>query len=343
MAEMDIPRMARLALLVALAVSAVVSCKAPRGTAPTEKPEVAAPTVSLPPATPATPAPPAPGTPTKEPAADPVHYSGAFPASGGYATLKLGGASRRVHVHLPAGRRAHPALVVVFHGTGSNISDDAHDGAMGELGIHEVADANGFVVVAPFSTSDGGVNADHEGGGDGWRFDGDAASNVDLRLTRASIQEARRAYGVDGARVYLVGHSNGAFFAYFAAMKLPERVAAFAESSGGLIACGKRVDCEYARARATSCDALLKGAPSACKCPMGPASFPTLKPPGRVPRGFLKHNADDSTVSAVFTCRLGEHLGSRAQLTLDGTGEHGPTNDFMAKAWAFLSTKSLAD
>ena len=59
--------------------------------------------------------------------------------------------------------------------------------------------------------------------------------------------------------------------------------------------------------------------------------------------GFLKHNADDSTVSPVFTCRLGEHLGGRAQVTIDGAGEHGPTNDFMAKAWAFFSTKSLAD
>ena len=223
------------------------------------------------------------------------------------------------------------------------MSDDAHDASVGELGIREVADANGFIIVAPFSTGDGGVNADHEDGGNGWRFDGDASSNVDLALTRAAIQEARRAYGVDASRVYAVGHSNGAFFAYFAAMLLNGRFAAFAETSGGMIPCGRRVDCVFARAGATSCASLLTAAPAACKCDSSTSSFPTRKPTGRVPRGFLKHNADDSTVSAAFTCLLAKHLETRAQVSIDGTGEHGPTNDFMTKAWAFFATQSLAD
>ena len=286
------------------------------------------------------------GTPTKEPASDTVAYTGVFGAATGYATLKIGGRNRRVYVYVPPRHSPKPPLVVAFHGTGGNMGDGAHDGAMSELSIREVADANGFVVVAPFSTSEGGVNADHETGGNGWRFDDDVEANIDLAFTRASIQEARRAYRIDATHVYAVGMSNGAFFAYFAAMKLANRFAAFAESSGGLVPCGKRADCEFSKAGLKSCAALMAAAPPTCKCAIGANAFPTTKParPGaRVPQGLLKHNADDTTVSAVYTCRLGEHLGGRSQVMLDGTGEHGPTNDFMPKAWAFFATKSLAD
>ena len=317
--------------LVLLSALLAIACKSPAKETVSETPTT----------TPAATAPSAPTT--KAPGTDPISYSGSFGAKTGYAKIKVGGRDRRVYVYVPATSAAKPALVMAFHGTGSNLDDGAHDAAISELGIREVADANGFIVVAPFSTSDGGVNADHEDGGDGWRFDGDAASNLDLALTRASIQEATRAYGVDTARIYAVGHSNGAFFAYFAAMKLADRFAAFAETSGGMIPCGKRVDCTFARRGATSCSALLSAAPASCKCPVGAAAFPTVKPNGRVPPGFLKHNADDSIVSAAFTCRLAEHLGPRARVSLDGAGDHGPTNDFMAKAWAFLATKSLAD
>ena len=191
------------------------------------------------------------GTPTKEPAPDTVAYTGAFEPATGYATLKVGGRDRRVYVYVPPRHSPKPPLVVAFHGTGGNMGDGAHDGAMSELSIREVADANGFVVVAPFSTNEGGVNADHETGGNGWRFDDDVGANVDLALTRASIQEARRAFRIDATHVYAVGMSNGAFFAYFAAMKLADRFAAFAESSGGLVPCGRRVDCEF-RSRGSS-------------------------------------------------------------------------------------------
>ena len=283
------------------------------------------------------------GTPTTEPPADAISYTGTFSLTTGYANLQLGGKTRRVYVYVPQSHAAKPPLLVVFHGTGSNMSDDAHDAAMGELGVREVADANGIIVVAPFSTSDGGINADHEGGGDGWRFDGDVNTNGDLALTRASIQEARRVFGIDATHIYTVGHSNGAFFSYFAAMRLANLVAAFAENSGGLIACGQRVDCTYASSGKTSCSTLLASAPTACTCAIGATPFPTAKAAGRVPQGFLKHNADDSTVSAVFSCRLAEHLGTRATMTLDGAGEHGVTNDFMQKAWTFLAARSLAD
>ncbi len=283
-----------------------------------------------------------PGRAAAGPAADPVAYQGALPARSGFGNLSVGGQSRRVFVHAPASMPANPPLVVLLHGTGANESDGALDGALGEMDARSVADAGGFLLVAPFSTSDGGANADHEDGGVGWRFDGDANSNRDLLLVRAVIQEARKSHRVDASRVYLVGHSNGAFFSYFAAMKLADRVAAFAENSGGLIPCGRRVDCTHVASGATSCARVLAAAPASCRCPVDPRAFPALKPAGRVPPGFLKHNADDSTVSAVFTCRLAEHLGGQAQVVIDPTGEHGPTNDFFTKAWAFLSTHTLA-
>jgi poly(3-hydroxybutyrate) depolymerase len=278
-----------------------------------------------------------------EPPADSVAYSGSFPQATGYATLKIAGRDRRVYVYLPASRPKKPPLVVAFHGTGANSSDDALDAAIAELGVREIADAQGFVLVAPFSTADGGTNADHENGGPGWIFGGDSESNIDLVLARAAIQQARDAYDIDATRVYAVGHSNGAFFTYFAAMKLADRVAAFAENAGGLIACGNRVDCPQIKPGATDCNGVLAGAAASCTCPIGSGSFPTTKPGGRVPQGFLKHNADDATVSAAFTCRLAEHLGNRAQVSIDGSGDHGVTNGFFGKAWGFLSPKTIAD
>ena len=233
--------------------------------------------------------------------------------------------------------------MIVLHGTGANENEGAMDGAIGELSAREAADANGFILLAPYSSSEGGTNADHESGGPGWRFDGDAATNRDLLLLRATIQEARKAYKVDASHVYLVGHSNGAFFSYFAAVKLADRITAFAESSGGIIPCGNRVDCTHTAAGSTNCAGLLRAAPEACRCPITAAPFPTPRGTGRVPSGFLKHNADGTTVSAVYTCRLAEQLGARARVTIDPKGEHGPTNDFMAKAWVFLASKSVAD
>ena len=256
--------------------------------------------------------------------------------------MRVANEDRRVYAYVPANRAARPPLIVVFHGTGANENDGALDAAVGELGVREIADAAGAIVVAPFSVAEAGVNADHDSGGPGWRF-GDASSNADVQLTRALIQDARKKFTADATHVYAVGHSNGAFFTYFAAMKLGDRIAAFAESSGGLIACGMRVDCMWAKAGATSCADLMASAPAGCKCAIGAAPFPTSKFAGRVPQGFLKHNADDSTVSAAYTCRLGEHLGARAQVAIDAQGEHGPTGDFMSRAWTFLAARSLAD
>jgi poly(3-hydroxybutyrate) depolymerase len=283
------------------------------------------------------------GSPAKEPAADDVKYTGSFTGASGTHPITVGTDARKVYTYLPVSRTARPALVVVLHGTGANESEGAMDGAIGELSAREAADANGFILLAPYSSSDGGTNADHESGGPGWRFDGDASTNRDLLLLRASIQEARKAFKVDATHVYLVGHSNGAFFSYFAAVKLADRIAAFAESSGGIIPCGNRADCMHTAAGSTNCAGLLRTAPEACRCPITAAPFPTPRGSGRVPSGFLKHNADDTTVSAVYSCRLAEQLGARARVSIDPKGEHGPTNDFMAKAWVFLASKSLAD
>ncbi len=281
------------------------------------------------------------GTPATPPSADGVAYTGTLPTATGFGRLRVANEDRRVYTYVPSPRPARAPLVVVFHGTGANESDESLESAVAELEVRDVA--SGAVVVAPASAADGGVNADHESGGPGWRFGGDPAKNPDLLLVRAILEDAKKTLGTDPTHVYFVGHSNGAFFTYFAAMKLADRVAAFAESSGGLIPCANRVDCAHVARGATSCTDVLARAPTECKCAIGATPFPAAKPSGRVPAGFLKHNADDGTVSAVYTCRLAEHLGGRAQVSIDGTGDHGVTNGFMGKAWTFLSSRSLAD
>jgi len=281
------------------------------------------------------------GTPTTPPAADGIAYSGALPTATGFGRMRVANEDRRIYTYVPTPRPARPPLVVVFHGTGANESDEALEAAVAELEVREVA--SGAIIVAPASSADGGVNADHDSGGPGWRFDGDPGANPDLLLVRAIIEDAKKTLGADATHVYFVGYSNGAFFTYFAAMKLADRVAAFAENAGGLIPCGNRFDCPHTARGATSCADVLGPAPAQCKCAVSSKPFPTAKPSGRIPAGFLKHNADDGTVSPVYTCRLAEVLGARAQVSIDGTGDHGVTNGFMGKAWAFMSSRSLAD
>lgn len=293
------------------------------------------------------------GTPAAAPAADDVSYSGSFAAGGGHTTLTVGGQTRHLITHVGSNRgTGSPALVIALHGTGAAFNEagteyveENHRFALTEMGVIEAADTNGFVVVAPASSLDGGTNADHDGGGIGWRFDGTASSNPDLLLVRAAIKEAQRAYQIDTTHVYVVGHSNGGFFSYYVARMLSNRIAAFAESAAGLIACGNRVDCAYQAGGATSCSAVLASAPSSCTCAVTSTSFPQGAAPAgaRIPAGYLSHAADDSTVSPVFTCRLAETLGTRASVSIRATGEHGVAESFMANAWAFLAARSVAD
>lgn len=124
-------------------------------------------------------------------------------------------------------------LVVVLHGFGVDGLLEAR-----YLGLSRLHDEAGFLLAFP----DGTRNAS------GQRFwnaafaappDGGALPD-DIAYLEAVIDDMAAHYRVDPARVYLAGHSNGAFMAQLFACRRPARVAAVASLAGGMMA---GVDC----------------------------------------------------------------------------------------------------
>jgi polyhydroxybutyrate depolymerase len=143
--------------------------------------------------------------------------------------LEVGGRGRTASVYAPASAEDGPPcpLVVVLHGHfGSG------EQAERSMGFDALADRFGFVVVYP-----DGVN---RGWNDG-RSDARAARLRpsaepvdDVAFLDVLISRVESAYPIDSQRVYIAGHSNGAFMANRYAAERPERVAAVASVAGTL-------------------------------------------------------------------------------------------------------------
>jgi hypothetical protein len=233
--------------------------------------------------------------------------------------------------------------VLVYHGTGATPQSVETD-----LKILPVSDSSGFIIAAPQAVSGrmgGPDDPDHWESityATGWNLsDKSAATNDDVLLTRAIIDAASRAYGIDLRRVYSMGHSNGAFFSYFVAMMIPNEIAAFAEASGGAIRCANRGTTQFT-GTGTTCEALAAeaGYPQ-CSGTLKPIELPA----GRVPPGYLAHNNNDAWVSVAWTCTLSQAMGSNALTDIfapsaESTGHAVPVG-FATSAWSFVSQQSL--
>ena len=306
-----------------------------------------------------TPSPTQPTAPPKAttPAAnvnDSVAYQGSFRASTGQYSITVAGHSRQVYLYVPAGLPASPSLVVAYHGTGGTPKD-----FLDELDGKPNADTNKFIIALPAARDSdklpqGGKNADHDDGGPGWDLSTqDLTQNEDLLLTRAIIAEAKKSLKVDPQKVYSVGHSNGGFMSFYSAMKLNNQFAAFASMASGLITCTNRAECTEGVEKASNCNAITAAKNVAAKCggcTLAKNSFPVAKPSGRIPMGYFQHNSDDDIVSPLYSCRAGELLGQRATVKIvphsrsdDPRAGHAVSDNFMANAWAFLSSKTLAN
>ena len=266
-----------------------------------------------------------------------------------------------IEVVLPANRAAHPPLLLAFHGTGGAPLDMVVD-----YDLVAKAASLGFVAIAPRAGHRGGshpADVDHaaDSGDSSWNmWTADPQQNEDLVYLRALIEAAGAQWGADTTRVYTLGFSNGAYFSYFAAASMPDRIAGFAENSGGWTsdACPTRSDAD-----GTSLYLLSTTSPAGqnvtCAQIFADAAFPQkcrvtannrLRPPivgGRVPFGYLGHYSVDDTVSVVWSCLLAEALGGRAQTRIrasetDGTTGHSPIPNFIDGAWAFFAGRSTA-
>lgn len=118
--------------------------------------------------------------------------------------------------------RSYP-LIIAMHGYG-----DTNTNFESNSGLTAMANDAGFIIAYPQSRSKG-WNA----GGSGFAYITNNADDVAYILS--IIEEISSGYSVDAKRVYLTGHSNGAFMAYYLAAVVPSRFAAIAPVAGTMM------------------------------------------------------------------------------------------------------------
>lgn len=145
-------------------------------------------------------------------------------------TITIRGTERTFIVHTPSsydGSTAMP-LLVMFHGLGNSAQFAAGD----YYGWSNTADLNGLFVVFPDSRDD--LNP-VDGISKHWDINWSSADSQDLDFVEAIVNWMSSEYKIISTRIFTTGHSFGAFFSYYAAVHLPDIVAAFGAHSGGII------------------------------------------------------------------------------------------------------------
>lgn len=145
----------------------------------------------------------------------------------GFESGPIGG-SRPVSVYVPASYACTPTpLVVMLHGySASGATEESY------LQITAQAEARGFLYAHPDGTTDSAGNKF-------WNAT-DACCNLfgasvdDSGYLSGLITEIGRHYSVDPKRVFLVGHSNGAFMSYRMACDHADQIAAIASLAGAM-------------------------------------------------------------------------------------------------------------
>ena len=135
-------------------------------------------------------------------------------------TLEVAGGRRSYVLYLPSSfARGRPIpLVLVFHGAGGR-----GIGMARHTGFSRLAEREGFAVAYP----DGMNRRWNDGRGVGGAAD-------DVGFIRALLDSLERELGIDRARVYATGISNGATFLHRLGCELPGALAAIAPVAGGM-------------------------------------------------------------------------------------------------------------
>ncbi|MFC5743716.1 alpha/beta hydrolase family esterase [Dyella tabacisoli] len=154
------------------------------------------------------------------------------------ARIQVGGRERTYVVHRPAKLAAHPALLLVFHGSGGS-GESVREKTGREFDA--LADSKGFVVVYPDGYEHSWNNCR--------KADTQPARQAhidDVAFARGLIARYRTDAGIDPKKVYAVGFSNGAQFAYRLAIEAGDEVHAVAAISAGVPA-PENFDCKAPR------------------------------------------------------------------------------------------------
>lgn len=144
---------------------------------------------------------------------------------GSFGTVEL--ADRPFSLTVPSGYDADEpaALVLSLHGY-------TQDGARtaNYLGLTAQAEQKGFLLAYPDGLVDGDGNR-YWNATDGC-CDFDGTGNDDVAYLASVIETVRDQYSVDPQRIFVVGHSNGAFMALRMACEHPELIAAAVSVAG---------------------------------------------------------------------------------------------------------------
>lgn len=150
-----------------------------------------------------------------------------FPAGTSVHTIQVGGLDRSYRVYKPAGLKASAPLVVILHG-GFGSAEQAEKA----YGWNKLADTAKFVVAYP----DGVGRAWNTGGGCCGR---PARNGVDdVGFITAAVDDVAKNVGIDTARIYATGISNGGMMAYVLACNTGVFAAMGPDSATQLDACG---------------------------------------------------------------------------------------------------------
>lgn len=135
-------------------------------------------------------------------------------------SLTSGGLVRTFIARVPTGLPAAPGLLLAFHGGGGT-----GPGFKPNIGLDALADQHKFIVGYP--TAIGG----------NWT-DGRAATAGgpdDVQFTRDLIAWFRREYGVNPAKVFVTGISNGGLFCHWLAYQSPSTIAGLASVAANIL------------------------------------------------------------------------------------------------------------
>lgn len=203
-----------------------------------------------------------------------------------------------------------PALLM-FHGL-----DGTAQQAADNYGWKETADKNEFIAVFPESLTiprkdvrfwNWTVYPNYDPAGKHWDIalitlpPSKRYTTQDVEFVSKMISELKADFNIDAARVYATGHSYGAFFSYYVAQCLPDKITAFAESSGGYIG-------YYGFAFPV------------------PARNAKINPAYKMP-GILLHSKTDKTVNYQWSVNLSRELNAKGHpykfVTLANSFGHG--------------------
>lgn len=150
-------------------------------------------------------------------------------------SIKVDDRDRTYYIHVPPGYDAQrpTALVLVYHGGGSNAQD-----WIKYCGMNECSDTHAFICVYPDGTGHvteqykilGWNGGEHRPGGD----DPKSLNVDDVKFTSSMLDALEKELNIDTSRVYAAGMSMGAIMVYRLASELSDRIAAIAPIAGAM-------------------------------------------------------------------------------------------------------------